>query len=71
MKHLFVIIISIIIFSTTCFAQDSPSVTPSAGSSAYSYSGTMGDEDQLRIYTQIWGQVKNPDSIFFPMTPIC
>jgi len=66
MKHLFVIIISIIVFSTACFAQDSPSATPSAGSSAYSYSGTMGDEDQLRIYTQIWGQVKSPGFYLIP-----
>jgi len=66
MKHLFIIIISIIVFSTACFAQDSPSATPSAGSSAYSYSGTMGDEDQLRIYTQIWGQVRKPGFYLLP-----
>ena len=66
MKHLFVIIVSIIIFSTACFAQDSPSITPSAGSSAYSYSGTMGDKDQLRIYTQIWGQVRKPGFYLLP-----
>jgi len=66
MKHLFVIIISIIALSTACFAQDSPSITPSTGSSAYSYSGTMGDEDQLRIYTQIWGQVRKPGFYLLP-----
>ena len=66
MKHFFVIIISIIALSTACFAQDSPSITPSTGSSAYSYSGTMGDEDQLRIYTQIWGQVRKPGFYLLP-----
>lgn len=66
MKHLFVIIISTIIFSTACFAQDTPSIIPSTTSSAYSYSGTMGDEEQLRIYTQIWGQVQKPGFYLVP-----
>ena len=66
MKHFFVIIISIIALSTACFAQDSTSITPYTGSSAYSYSGTMGDEDQLRIYTQIWGQVRKPGFYLLP-----
>ncbi len=66
MKHLFVIIISLIVLSTACFAQDSPSITSPTGNSAYSYSGTMGDEEQLRIYTQIWGQVRKPGFYLVP-----
>ena len=66
MKHLFVIIISFIVLSTTCFAQDSPTITSPTGNSPYSYSGTMGDEEQLRIYTQIWGQVRKPGFYLVP-----
>ena len=66
MKHLFVIIISFIVLSTACFAQVSPSTTSPTANSAYSYSGTMGDEEQLRIYTQIWGQVRKPGFYLVP-----
>lgn len=60
MKHLFVIIISLIVLSTACFAQDSPSITLPTGNSAYYYSGTKGDVEQLRIYTQICRQIRKP-----------
>lgn len=66
MKHLFIIIICSIALNLSCFAQDAVPSTPSTVSSAYSYSGTMGDEEQLRIYTQIWGQVRKPGFYLVP-----
>ncbi len=37
----------------------------SAGS-AYSYSGTMNEQDQLKIYVYIWGQVMKPGLYIVP-----
>ena len=65
MKRLLIIILSIVIFAGTCAAQDG-GISISPGTSAYSYSGTMGDEEQLRIYTYIWGQVRKPGFYIVP-----
>ncbi|HPM02271.1 MAG TPA: hypothetical protein PK816_08960, partial [Candidatus Cloacimonadota bacterium] len=43
-----------------CFAQSAGLSGGLSGSSAYSYSGTMNEQDQLKIYVYIWGQVSKP-----------
>ncbi len=59
MKKLFLIIfLAVIGFS--CFAQARAGAFQSGNSaSAFMYSGTMSDNEQLKIYVYIWGQVKN------------
>jgi len=53
------------IISCTLWAQADP--VPSIGtSSAYVYSGPSGVIDQLKIYTYIWGQVRNPGLYLVP-----
>ena len=37
-----------------------------SGSSAYSYSGTMNEQDQLKIFVYIWGQVRKPGMYIVP-----
>lgn len=37
-----------------------------SGSSAYSYSGTMNEQDQLKIFVYIWGQVSKPGLYIVP-----
>lgn len=52
-------------FSFLLFAQVSGS-SNLPGNSAYSYSGTMNEQDQLKIYTYIWGQVQKPGLYIVP-----
>ncbi len=65
MKKGIIIIISLFMLSGLLLAQTS-SYPPAPSPSAYSYSGTMGDVEQLRIYTYIWGQVKKPGLYIVP-----
>ncbi len=66
MKRIIFIIIFLILLFGIVNAQTS--VTPSAppSTSAYTYSGTMGDVEQLRIYTYIWGRVRKPGLYIVP-----
>ncbi|MBS3741645.1 MAG: SLBB domain-containing protein [Candidatus Cloacimonetes bacterium] len=50
---------------STSFAQTGQLRLPSTNS-AYTFSGAMGDEDQLRIQTYIWGQVHSPGMYIVP-----
>jgi hypothetical protein len=49
-----------------CFAQSAGLSGGLSGSSAYSYSGTMNEQDQLKIYVYIWGQVSKPGLYIVP-----
>jgi len=51
--------------SVSCLAQSANLRLPMTNS-AYSFSGTMGDEEQLRIQTYIWGQVHSPGMYIVP-----
>lgn len=37
-----------------------------SASSAYSFSGTMNEQDQLKIYVYVWGQVAKPGLYIVP-----
>ena len=60
-----IIIINLFMLPVLLLSQTSGSSNAPAAS-AYSYSGTMGDVEQLRIYTYIWGQVKRPGLYIVP-----
>ncbi len=65
MRTLIIAVFSVIIFTSVCWAQSEQ--VPSIGtSSAYVYSGPSGIIDQLKIYTYIWGQVRNPGLYLVP-----
>ena len=65
MRTLIVTVFIALIFSTACWAQSD--LAPAIGtSSAYVYSGPSGVTDQLKIYTYIWGQVRNPGLYLVP-----
>lgn len=65
MRYLFITLFLTIILSSVCWAQNE--VAPSTGtSSAYVYAGPRGVVDQLKIYTYIWGQVRNPGLYLVP-----
>lgn len=67
MKKGVIIIIIINLFMLPILLLSQTNISPSApAASAYSYSGTMGDAEQLRIYTYIWGQVKKPGLYIVP-----
>lgn len=55
----------LIVFLGLLFAQSGAS-SGMSGSSAYSYSGTMNESDQLKIYVYIWGQVQKPGLFIVP-----
>ena len=47
-------------------AQSPGAGIASANTSAFSYSGTMNEQDQLKIYTYIWGQIQKPGLYIVP-----
>lgn len=66
MKRIIFIIIFLFLYAGISLAQGSSTFPVSPGTAAYSYTGTMGDQDQLRIYTYIWGQVRKPGLYIVP-----
>ena len=62
----FTLLLLILFTFSVCWGQaDSPH--PGLGtSSAYIYSGATGRDDQLKIYTYIWGQVRSPGLYLVP-----
>lgn len=60
MKALISAVVIMIMLSSVCFAQADSGTQSTGTSSAYVYSGSAGVVDQLKIYTYIWGQVRNP-----------
>jgi hypothetical protein len=54
----------LLLLSNLIFGQSTGSGL--SGSSAYSYSGTMNESDQLKIYVYIWGQVQKPGLYIVP-----
>lgn len=48
------------------YAQEGTTFRIPPSTSAYTYSGTMGEEEQLRIYTYIWGRVQKPGLYIVP-----
>ncbi len=61
-----IIALTLMCFFSTIWAQTAPSVPGAPTSSAYVYSGTSGTDDQLKIYTYIWGQVRSPGLYLVP-----
>jgi polysaccharide biosynthesis/export protein len=59
-KALISAVVIMIMLSSVCFAQADSGTQSTGTSSAYVYSGSAGVVDQLKIYTYIWGQVRNP-----------
>lgn len=60
------LVLVLLVSVSFCFAQaDAPS-SHFGTSSAYVYSGASGAIDQLKIYTYIWGQVRNPGLYLVP-----
>ncbi len=59
-------LILILLLSINCWGQTTPSFPISSSTSAYSFTGTLGDENQLRIVTYIWGQVQSPGLYIVP-----
>ncbi|MEA2103382.1 MAG: hypothetical protein U9P79_01900 [Candidatus Cloacimonadota bacterium] len=66
MKKIHILIIIAFLISTTCWAQESSGASSISSSSAFSFSGTMGDENQLRMQTYIWGQINKPGLYIVP-----
>jgi hypothetical protein len=66
MKKIIFILTFSLLFVGTVWAQTSPQFSAPPSTSAYTYSGTMGDVEQLRIYTYIWGRVRKPGLYIVP-----
>lgn len=66
MKKFFVILICMFLLSGYVYAQEGTTFQIPPSTSAYTYSGTMGEEEQLRIYTYIWGRVQKPGLYIVP-----
>jgi len=60
-----IVVVFLIMISSVCLAQTETAPTTTT-SSAYIYSGPSGVVDQLKIYTYIWGQVRNPGLYLVP-----
>jgi len=67
MKRFWVIAI-LLLFAISLFAQDVPSGMQMGfgNGSAYLYSGTLTETEQLKIKTYIWGQVRKPGLYIVP-----
>lgn len=52
--------------ASMAFAQDSGTSSSFAPGSAYLYSGTLQEAEQLKIKTYIWGQVRKPGLYIVP-----
>ncbi len=62
----FICIFLVLIMMSVCWAQAEAPQSGLGTSSAYIYSGTTGRDDQLKIYTYIWGQVRSPGLYLVP-----
>ena len=63
-KRITLFFIFIFIFFCVVLSQDLSS--ENLNTAGYSYSGTMNEEDQLKILTYIWGQVERPGLYIVP-----
>jgi len=59
-------IIILVLISGTLIAQTDGGYQGANNSSAYFYSGTMNEANQLNIPTYIWGQVRKPGLYIVP-----
>jgi hypothetical protein len=66
MKKFFAIGLCISLLIGYAYAQDGTTFQIPPSTSAYTYSGTMGETEQLRIYTYIWGRVQKPGLYIVP-----
>ncbi|MCK4358916.1 MAG: SLBB domain-containing protein [Candidatus Cloacimonetes bacterium] len=66
MKRIIFIIFFILLSVEFVIAQTTPTFSIPPSSCAYTYSGAMGDIEQLRIYTYIWGRVRKPGLYIVP-----
>lgn len=62
------ILVGLLLFTVFLSAQDASSGMQMgfSGSSAYLYSGTLTETEQLKIKTYIWGQVRKPGLYIVP-----
>lgn len=62
------ILVGLLFLCISLFAQDIPSGIQMGtnNSSAYLYSGTLSETEQLKIKTYIWGQVRKPGLYIVP-----
>lgn len=67
-SKLIVVLILLLVSSnySVLWGQAAPSAPGAPTSSAYVYSGATGADDQLKIYTYIWGQVRSPGLYLVP-----
>lgn len=66
MKKFLTLLLIIFLINNILLAQSASSAASSTNSSAFSYSGTMNEQDQLKIYTYIWGQIQKPGLYIVP-----
>ena len=66
MKRIVLIILFLILSFGSIWTQTGSSSSIPLSTSAYSYSGTMGEVEQLRIYTYIWGRIRKPGLYIVP-----
>ncbi|MBC8312671.1 MAG: SLBB domain-containing protein [Candidatus Cloacimonetes bacterium] len=66
MKKFLAILIILLMFSEIIWAQGNFQSPDIPRASVYTYSGTMGKTEQLKIYTYIWGRVRNPGLYIVP-----
>lgn len=66
MKKILVILVLLSFACNVLFAQTAGMSVASPNTSAFSYSGTMNEQDQLKIYTYIWGQIQKPGLYIVP-----
>ncbi|MCK4339473.1 MAG: SLBB domain-containing protein [Candidatus Cloacimonetes bacterium] len=66
MKQIILIILFLLLSFGTIMSQTTPTFSIPPSTSAYTYSGAMGDVEQLRIYTYIWGRVRKPGLYIVP-----
>jgi hypothetical protein len=60
------IILFLLSIATVAICQDTAPSSSFAPGSAYLYSGTLQEADQLKIKTYIWGQVRKPGLYIVP-----
>ena len=66
-KYIFMMIMCLLsTFAIAVTATSTAGFSSLGTASAYSYSGTMNEGDQLRILTYIWGQVQKPGLYIVP-----
>ena len=66
MYKVVIIFLILCLFTNVLLAQTAGMSVASPNTSAFSYSGTMNEQDQLKIYTYIWGQIQKPGLYIVP-----